>query len=361
MFRSKGGMMVEIRSFDGDFGEVHQLIKASWTEEYRLKHNQPVMDYSSVEFLRWNLDRPNNDPDLLLAAYSGSKLVSFGATIPLNLRFNDQKLKSALVSFLTTHVEYQGKGIAKTLMTEGLKRGIDKEYDLGYLVSDAGHHAVNLVKNLSKDLGLKFINFYRFTFLAKPLDKDRVSQLANLPFHQRIFLPMVTAKFKKINTESTPFDLENDTATIYQMLRDSCPSDALCVDWSKDELSTNLKSNLSNTFYLKSADKKAFINYYNINMLSGKFSEVAHKNTIVDYVCFDNMSINEKRKFVRDFCSSEKHNGSCSIVIPTLPVFDLKPFYFNLFFPTGRYHSLAGLDVKNKLKEPVKTGYLLIR
>ena len=101
--------MVEVRTFDGEFEEVHQLIKDSWSEEYRIKHNQPVMDYSSVEFLRWNLRRPNSDPDLIMAAYSGSKLVSFVAGIPLSLMINDQKFKAGVSSFFTTHVDYQGK------------------------------------------------------------------------------------------------------------------------------------------------------------------------------------------------------------------------------------------------------------
>ena len=145
------------------------------------------------------------------------------------------------------------------------------------------------------------------------------------------------------------------------MFRNACPPDALCVDWTQDELLYNLQSNLSNTFYLNFEDKKAFVNYYNINMLSGKSSMVAHKTTIIDYVCFNKMAFKEKRKFVRDFCAFEKQNGSCMILIPTLPLFDLKPFYFNLFFPSGRSHYIIGIDIKNKLEEPVKIGHLLIR
>jgi predicted N-acetyltransferase YhbS len=353
--------MVEVRTFDGDFEEVHQLIKASWSEEYRIKKRQPVMDYSSVEFLRWNLQRPNIDPDLIMAAYSKGKLVSFVAAIPLTLKYNDQILKGGVSSFFTTHVDFQRKGIAKTLAKDGLKRGVEKGYDLGYLITDAGHQAINLVKDISKDLELKFVNFYKFTFLAKPLDKKKILQLSDLPIHQKFLLPIVTAKSQKISLKSYQFDLEKDASSIYQMFRDSCPPDALCVDWPEDELSYNLKSNLSNTFYLNFEDKKAFINYYNIDILSGKSSVVAHKNTIIDYVYFNNLSIFEKRKFVRDFCLFEKQNGSCSIIIPTLPIFDLKPFYLNLFFPSGRYHYIVGHDIKKKLQEPINIGYLFMR
>ena len=353
--------MVEVRPFDGDFEEVQQLIKASWSEEYRIKHNQPVMDYSSVEFLRWNLRRPNSDPDLIIAAYSKGKLVSFVAGMPLTLKLNDQLFKGCVSSFFTTHIDFQRRGIAKILGKNGLKRGAEKGYDLGYVITDAGHHAINLVKDISKDLELKFVNFYKFTFLAKSLDKEKVSQLADLPFYQKLLLPIVTAKSKTVDGDAFQFDSDKDTPIIHQMVRSACPPDALCTVWSEDELSYNLKSNLSNTFYLKFENKKAFINYYNLNVISSKSSMVAHKNTIIDFVCFDNMSFIEKRNFVRDFCAFEKQNGSCSIIIPTLPVFDLKPFYFNLFFPSGRYHYIVGHDIKKKLHEPVQIGYLFMR
>jgi Myristoyl-CoA:protein N-myristoyltransferase, N-terminal domain len=354
--------MVELRTYDGDFEEVHQLIKASWSEEYRIRHNQPVMDYSSVEFLRWNLNRPNIDPDFIMAAYSNGKLASFFSAIPLTLKYNDQILKGSLASFLTAHVDFRGKKFGKILIKDlGFKHLIEEGYDLGYAIVDAGHRSINMIKYISRHYKLKLINFHKFTYLAKPLDKKKVSQLADLPLYQRLSLPIITTKSKKMNIDSYQFDPDNDTPIIHKMIREASPPDALCVDWTQDELLYNLKSNLSNTFYLNLGDKKAFINYFNINILSAKSSKVAYKSTVIDYVCFNNMAIKEKRKFVRDFCAFEKQNGSCMIVIPTLPLFDLKPFYFNLFFPSGRFHYIVGVDITKKLKEPVKIGYLLVR
>jgi predicted N-acetyltransferase YhbS len=356
-----GGLMVEIKSFKGDFKEVQHLINGAWSEEYRLKHNQPVMEYSSVDFLRWNLSRPNSDPDLILAAYAGSKLVSFGAAMPLNLKFNDQVLRGAVISFLATHVDYQGQGIAKNLMREGLRRGVEKGYDLGYIITDAGHKAINLVKSISEDLKLKYMQFCKFTFLAKPLDKYKIFQLANLPLYQRLFLPIIAAKPKQTCLKACQFDVIGDALVVLQMIRNSCPADTLSIDWSENDLSCHLKSKLSDTYFFNFENKKAFINYFNINVLSAKYADVAHKMTMIDSVYFENMSFFEKRKFVSDFCALEKQNGSCTIFIPTLPIFDLKPFYFNLFFPSGRHHFISGLDLKNRFQNPIDIGNLLIR
>ena len=353
--------MVEIKTFNGDFKEVQELISSAWSDEYRSQHNQPVMDYSSIEFLRWNLNRTNIDPDLVIAAYDGSKLVSFVAAMPLNLKYRDQKLKGGVISFFTTHVAYQGKGLAKKLGREGLRRGIKKGYDFGYTITDAGHKAINLVKDISDELGLKHLRLCKFTFLAKPLDKDKITQLADLPFHQRIFLPVITSKHRRASVRASQFNLNRDAPVIKQMIYSANPSDSLSIDWTDKELKCNLKSKLSDTYFLNFKNGKAFINYYNIDVLSAKHPDVVHRNTMIDNVCFENLSFYEKRRFVSDFCRFEKQNGSCSVIIPTLPIFDLKPFYFNLFFPSGRYHHIYGHDFKERFKEPIKIGYLLIR
>ena len=43
--------MFEIRTFDGNFQEVSDLIKASWSQDYQGKYQQPVMDYADFDFL----------------------------------------------------------------------------------------------------------------------------------------------------------------------------------------------------------------------------------------------------------------------------------------------------------------------
>ena len=81
--------MVEIRAFDGDLQEVSELIKSSWGEDYQGIYKQPVMDYSNIDFLEWNLKKPNAEPLNLLGAYKGKKLVGFLGTFAVSFRYND--------------------------------------------------------------------------------------------------------------------------------------------------------------------------------------------------------------------------------------------------------------------------------
>jgi len=145
--------MVEIRRFDGDLQEVSDLIKASWGKEYRGKHKQPVMDYSCIDFLEWNLNRPDADPDLLIGAYSGGKLVGFIGGFPHKLRYNDKVLRSASASFVTTHIRYQRKGIGRSLIREAVIKVVEKGYyDIITGLLDEGHISENFFITLSNEL-----------------------------------------------------------------------------------------------------------------------------------------------------------------------------------------------------------------
>ena len=45
----------------------------------------------------------------------------------------------------------------------------------------------------------------------------------------------------------------------------------------------------------------------------------------------------------------------------SMPAFDLRPFYSNLFCATGRHHLFTVSDLKNLLEGPLELDYLLIR
>jgi hypothetical protein len=356
-----GKKMVEIRAFDGNFEEVSSLIKASWLQEYREKYNQPVIDYSSIDFLEWNLKRPNSDPDLLFGAYLNGKLIAFAAGIPHTLRYNDQKFRAASTSFFTTHVDHKGKGIGKELIRIGLLKGIEKGYEMNTFVPDEGHVVENFIKKLSREMNLKFMKLHRFTFLTKPLDQRKLSELVDFPLYQKIALPIITKKETKIDNQKYIYNPEEDLKFIEPMVNRSLPPNTLSVFWTEDILSSNLRSKISDTFFINEGEKKAFINYYNIDMLGSGISTKSHKITMVDYVHLENLSFYQKHQFVSNFCSDQKERGSCAITVPTIPVFDPKPFLSNLFIPNGRYHWFCAHDFNHKLNDPVNVGYLFFR
>lgn len=353
--------MVEIRRFDGELQEVSNLIKASWEEEYRGMYKQPVMDYSSIDFLEWNLKRPDADPDLLFGAYSDGKLVSFAAGFPHKLRYNDQVLRAASTSFFTTHIDYKRKGIGKCLVRKALLKGIEKGYDVNTFVPDEGHVVEGFIEKLSDEMKLRFLKLNRFTFLSKPLDKTKIMELSDLSFFHKIGLQMFTKRGRAIRGKAYGFEPAKDVKVIYQMLNKSYSPNTLTVNWEENTLISQLRSRISNTFFVNQNGRKALINYYTIDLIGCRSTPKMHKMTMIDIVRFENMSFFEKHRFVSDFCANQKENGSCVITLPTIPVFDLVPFYSNMFLPSGRYHWYCAHDFHFKLSESVEVGYLFFR
>ena len=352
--------MIEIRRFDGDIEEVSNLIKASWAEDYRGAYKQPVMDYSAIDFLEWNLKRPKANTDLLFGAYDGIKLVAFAAGFPYQARYNDKVFKSAAASFLTTHIDYKKRGIGKAIGKAFLK-GAAKEYDIVTSVPDEGHAVERVLENLSHEMNFGFLKLHRFTFLSKPLDKKKISELAELPRLHKIGLHFFSKRKCKIRRGTYGFDPSKDVTTICRMLNDSYKADTLSVKWDADLLSLQLRNKMSNTLYVNRDDQKGFINYYMIDLIGCRSTPSIHKMTMIDNVRFENMSILEKHRFVSEFCTCQKEHGSCIVNIPTSPVFDLAPFYSNTFLPSGRYHCFCVQDFHHKLDDNIQAGYLFVR
>lgn len=352
--------MIEIRTFDGDLQEISNLIKASWAEDYRGAYKQPVMDYSAIDFLEWNLKRPNADPDLLFGAYDGIKLVAFAAGFPYQTRYNDKVFKSAAASFLTTHTDYKRKGIGKSL-GKALLRGVEKGYDIITSVPDEGHVVERVLENLSHELNFGFLKLHRFTFLSKPLDKKKILELTDLPLLHKIGLHLFSKKEGTNRRRTYGFDPDKDVTSICRMLNASYKEDTLAVNWDEDTLSLQLRNRISNTLYVNRDGQKGLINYYTIDLIGCRSTPITHKMTMIDNVRFENMSFLEKHRFVSDFCSSQKKHGSCIINIPTSPAFDLTPFYSNTFLPSGRYHCYCVQDFHHKLGDNVQAGYLFVR
>ena len=354
--------MVEIRRFDGDLQEVSDLIKASWGEEYRRKHKQPVMDYSCIDFLEWNLNRPDGDPDLLIGAYSGGKLVGFLGGFPHKLRYNDEVFRSASVSFVTTHLHYQRRGIGRSLIREAIIKIVEKGYyDIIPGLVDEGHVSEKFWITLSNELNFRYLKLKRFTFLSKPLDKQKLMELSYFPLLYKVGLQLFTKKAHAIRKNVDGYELENDTEDICRMLNTSYTPNSLTVDWDEGTLGPLLRSKISNTMFVNQDSRKGFINYFTIDLLGCRSTPKKHKMTMVDNVRFVNMSFFERHRFVSDFCADQKKKGSCAITIPTSPVFDMAPFYTNTFLPSGRYHWYCVHDVNRKLGDDVQAGYLFVR
>jgi hypothetical protein len=311
--------------------------------------------------LEWNLNRPKSSQELRITAYLNDQLVGFYAGIPVTLKLQDKTIQSVLGSFLTTHVNYKGSGIAKALLEEFVNRVQEMSFDLLYGVTDEGHAPENICKTLAPKMGVPYRTFYRFTYLSKPLNKQKITELSDLPFHQKIALPLITKKAVRRKNRKYTFEAKTCAEAVVGMMNQSPSPQSLSVSWVEDELLYDLNSGFSKVFFLDGGGKRGLMLYYHMNLLGCTSNEAVHPMTIIDCVRFKNMSFYEKHNFISDFCSQEKEMGSCLVAVPTMPGFDLRPFYANLFFPSGRYYHLVGCDLKSLLDFPLHLDYLILR
>jgi hypothetical protein len=132
--------------------------------------------------------------------------------------------------------------------------------------------------------------------------------------------------------------------------------------FSMDDLPVQLDyKNVAHSKYMAAGNRKALLTYYNIDMISGRDADFKSKTTVIDFIDFKNFSFFQKVRFIKDFWREEKRKGSAMILLPTMPLFDLGPFYANLFFPTGRYHNVRAFDFNNCLPEKINIETILFR
>jgi hypothetical protein len=130
---------------------------------------------------------------------------------------------------------------------------------------------------------------------------------------------------------------------------------------SRTDLPDQLASNVSATVFEHQGDKTGLLNYYNIDLISGIDPDYKAKTTMIDFVDFKNYSFVEKHGFIKKFCLKQAEKGSALILLPTMPLFDLKPFYTNFFIPTGRYHNIRAFDFNRCLPEDVAVENIIFR
>lgn len=147
-----------IETFDGDVDALADLIDRAWARDYR---DAMRFDYSP-SFLQWNFDGPTRDPHLLLGAYEGRKLVSFCARLPRVVAGQGQTMRAPLGTFLTTDVDYRGRGLARRLIWESVARMRAKDCAGYFFYLQHGHRSTPLYDQLPlpSEVVVKDVRFY---------------------------------------------------------------------------------------------------------------------------------------------------------------------------------------------------------
>jgi len=314
-----------VRVFDGDIDALYQLIDESWNRDYQ---DEMRFDYSRA-FLRWNLESSLCDPDLFIGSYVGSKLVGFCARFPRIVSVAGKKAQLALGTFLTTHSDYRGRGIAKDVVTASVKTMKEKGYSGYFYYLQTGHGSVPLYDGLPipSMLVLPKVRFY-----VKVLDVEAIRRCWDIGWFERLFLTAMKG-IPSVNTRHgticgyTPQNLSACT----EFLNGISSLVPVARQWSSAELGFRLEDFDESFCYIYQAEGKikGMMSGYMLDVRGRKWgravarsNETDQKAAFIDNIRLDPLGESEKRALIHHTLHEAKKSGCTLAMIPSSYSYD---------------------------------------
>lgn len=112
--------MIEIRTFDGEPGELAKFTVGVWRQTY--EGRMLLILWSEDYFRREFFPEDDRCRDYLIAAYDGTRLVGSHPSKPLVVRLHGQEIPATWGSFISVDPEYRRGGVALRLQQEWARR-----------------------------------------------------------------------------------------------------------------------------------------------------------------------------------------------------------------------------------------------
>ncbi len=107
---------VEIRSYEGDGGDLAALVQRAWKQNFQGQKWFPLWDQ---KYFAWRvLDPRLGSRDLCVAAYEGDSLIGCIMAEAAEFQWGDQRVRGSYSSWLSVDQESQSRGVALRLVDE---------------------------------------------------------------------------------------------------------------------------------------------------------------------------------------------------------------------------------------------------
>jgi len=306
---------IVVRTFSGCCEDLATLLRTAWEEEYG---DRLLVDYSP-EFVRWVIEAPGNDPELMLGAYAGRDLVGFAGRFPRRLLVRGQPLHACLGAFLTAHPSRRRQGVATLLNLEALRRMKAKGYEALLFYVHEGHFSVPYYKRFSQQVIPPTLATFQtlipcFGFRVKFFDLEKSRRIRVLDGLEEAFLaermgipdaPVVSGRIREYG--------ERDLVACRSLLEDTAGQQALAEVWEDADLAWRLASPCTGTLvYETEAGVRGFVNY--------RCNRVARRHDMmiafIVRVAMDTLEADEQLALVLAVCRTLRGRG-CSVVAIT--------------------------------------------
>lgn len=313
-------MGLEIRTFDGDFKSLGELLCESWRADY----GSDLRFHYSDDFLRWTLSGPKCDPELQLAAYLEGKMVGFCARLPKTLWARGATHEVALGTFLTTGARFRRRGIGKGLVEESMNRLKARGYAGYFTYLQRSRASTPLYQNLSAPqlVVRPSLRFY-FRFLdgrglsarwhhgpllrtVMSLLSDRETNAPEVPMARRYRCADLTACVELMNARRRRFPV--------------------CQQWSAKELDWRLEGfpRSQAVVYERDGRVQGFVSFYSTELSGDKWGGAHMKETereervaLIDHLVLDGLRFPERNALMARVLFEARAAGNALAIVPS--------------------------------------------
>jgi hypothetical protein len=277
---------VEIRSYEGDGGDLAELVDRVWRAGYGGRYRIPLWDPG---YFRWRLlDERGGGREYLICAYRGERLVACLLAEPMDFEVRGRPVRGTASSWLSVDPEVRAPGLALRLVEE-LRRRQRRDglaFSMGYSSSDPAHPARQFWDQLAKRRPAELVVLRRLTFWGRVFDARAVSASALDRFERWApwavrHVPWAYLGWRE-REGVRPF-APQDLSRCGRWIESSSAGLDLRLRWTPPRLELQLGSPYARTLLLERGGRGAVVNYYPTRQLGRTEIRVA----MIDLVAGD--------------------------------------------------------------------------
>jgi len=346
--------VIEIRTYEGDAGELSTFIREVWSLTYKGRMPFPLW---SARYFEWQLQvGRTRERDLLVAAYDGAKLIGCLLGEACCFRVHGREVAGSTASWTTVHPDYRRGGIGVKLAVELQRRHRDR----GLAVY------VGFLARTPTSLGAKFWLEYPDTialptvgFWARVLDHRAVArwELSRPTAIGTRALGWLQPRPSTANGNDIRPYRSADLPACLRLADELRTSVDFGYVWSAERLARQLgDTDMPRTLIAERAGEVAgFVNYYRLDLMADHAIEAA----IVDLAAFGRLRPRERTRLLQAALAAMASQGVKVAIMLRLPRSPSRPMLAAGFLPAPMRLTVVGIRADSTLSlEGISRLYL---
>ncbi len=322
---------ISIESFRGDAEELERMARLAWRDEYGVDSYPNLYKPAYLDSLMQGVD----DPRLAIAAYRGQEIVGFLLNLPRNMALDGKVYKAALSCLLVVRKEQGRKGLAQTMIQEGLRRNQELKYDFTLFYLETGHRSSRLFAKL-RDAGSPIERVKRMHVIARVLDLEAIKKSENVKSYEVLAMKLLQAHKPPTEKDSGMIReaTGDDTDAILPLFNSFKQKVRLARVFDEQELAREIiNPPVARTLVLeREGGIKGALSYVIVEHVGKKAAPWAW----INHVAWDGLSLRERLMLLNAFLCRAAKEGCAGSIEWSKNVYPKGALYMARFVPYPR-------------------------